>query len=234
MVALMAGQIALSAIGSFLSGGVAKYNARAQQAQQASQAYLQGINEIRQLSKALELQGHQNEKIMQADEYNFVNTRYMAGLAGVQDALSRKITARNQSLISRGERIDLGTASAESAAAGTIGASANAVMQNIRRNNDSIRVEVQEQRELERDSYYQEVRSLYTNYYQNQQEIDTTLPDVPDNPRLYRAPIQNAGFGAHLLGAAVDVGSSYLSNMVSLGSKPMDPRLAGRVGTGRL
>src|SRR5690625_273893 len=177
-----AGSVVLGALGSFLGGGgVAKYNARAQQAQQASQAYLQGINEIRQLSKGLELQAQQNERIMQADTYNYVNTQYMSGLSAMQDALSRKTAAKNLNLVARGERIDLGEASVNAAAAGTIGASVEAVANNISRNSASIRNEVEQQRMLERDAHYQEVRSMYANYYQNQSLVDTTLPDVPNN-----------------------------------------------------
>src|SRR5699024_375621 len=51
-----------------------------------------------------------------------------------------------------------------------------------------------------------------------QLEIDTTLPDVPDDPRIYRAPAQGSqGFGQHLLGAAVQVGTSHLGDMFRVG-----------------
>lgn len=235
MAWMMAGQVALNALGSFLQGGVAKYNARSQQAQAASQAYLNGISEIRGLSKAMDLQAQQNEKVLRADMYNYVNTQYMSGLAGVQDALSRKVTAQNQHLISRGEKIDLGEASANLSAAGSIGASADAVKSSISRNSDSIRVDVDQQRELERDAYYQEVRSLYTNYYQNQLEVDTTLPDVPDDPRIYRAPVQGGGsIGQHLLGSAISTGTEWLGQrmQLGLGPKPSSPVLNSTINSG--
>lgn len=215
----MAGQVGLAAIGSFLGGGgVAKYNARAAQAQQASQAYLQGISEIRQLSKALDIQSQQNQKVMRADMFNWTNTQYLHGLAQLQDSLSRRTATDNYYKINRGERIDIAATAVQQAAAGTVGASANAALRAIARNHDAVRAQVEMQRLLERDAYYQEVRGLYSQYYQNQLEIDTTLPDVPEDPRIYRAPVAGGGgFGQHLLGAAVRVGASHLGDMFRVG-----------------
>ena len=215
----LAGQIGVAAIGSFLGGGgVAKYNMRAQQAQQASQAYLQGIGEIRQLSRALDVQAEQNQKVMRADMYNWVNTQYMQGLAQLQDSLSRRTASDNFHKIHRGERVDVAAASVQQAATGTVGASADAALRAIARNHDTVRAQVEMQRLMERDAYYQEVRGMYTQYYQNQLEIDTTLPDVPEDPRIYRAPVPGSqGFGQHLLGAAVQVGTSHLGDMFRVG-----------------
>lgn len=229
----MGAQIGLSALSSFLGSGVQRYQQRAQAAQQGSQAYLGGIGEIKQLSKMLDQQGKQNEFTLKADQYNFVNAQYNSGLAGVQDAMSRRLAAKNSHLVQRTGALELGTAAANSAAVGTIGSSVQAVSQDIQRNTDRGLNEVEERREIERDQFNQSVRSLYTNYYQTQQFIDDTLPDVPDNPRIYAGSSGGGNsFLTHLGGAAINSGLNFLSDKIKLGlgAKPTQapaPKLTG-------
>lgn len=216
--------IGLSALGSFLgSDSTAKYQARMQNAMQGSQAYLGGISELRSLSNMLATQKKQNEAVMQADEYNFVNTQYQTGLAQLQDALSRKAAGANRSLVRRAEVNEVGSIMANSAAAGVVGASVDSVLRDVQKNTERSLVDVDGQRELERNAYYQEVYTLYTGYYQNQQEIDDTLPDVPDDPRVYPSVIpKGPSFGQHLAGAAINAGVNHFQAKakLDLGPKP--------------
>lgn len=213
----IAAQVGIGALSSWLGGRADKYIAKAQQAQQQSQAYLGGINEIKQLSKMLESQGKQNESLMRSDLNNFVNTQYQAGLMSLQDALSRKTAARNLNVTRRSGAVALSEEVNNAAAAGTIGASVNAVVQNIQRNTDQGITDVLNQRELERNNHQVGLYSLYTGYSQNQAKIDDSLPDVPENPRIYSGHIPSNSFGSHLLGSAVNVGLNHVLDNFSLG-----------------
>lgn len=213
----IAAQVGIGALSSWLGGGASKYIAKAQQAQQQSQAYLGGINEIKQLSKMLDVQGKQNDSLMRSDLNNFVNTQYQSGLMSLQDALSRKTAARNRNVTRRMGAVALSEEVNNAAATGTIGASVNAVVQNIQRNTDQGVMDVMSQRELERNSNLVGVYSLYTGYSQNQAKIDDTLPDVPENPRIYSGHIPKNNFGSHLLSSAVNVGLNHVLDNFSLG-----------------
>lgn len=213
----MAAQVGIGALSSWFGGRANKYIAKAQEAQQQSQAYLGGINEIKQLSKMLDMQNKQNDSLMRSDQHNFVNAQYQAGLMSLQDALSRKAAARNMNITRRMGAVNLAEEVNNSAATGTIGASVDAVVQNIQRNTDQGVMDVMSQRELERNDNLVGLYSLYTGYSQNQAKIDDSLPDVPDSPRLYSGYIPSNSFGSHLLNSAVSVGVNHLVDSFSLG-----------------
>lgn len=236
---MMAAQVGISALSGILGGGggVQRYQAKAQAAQQRSQAYLNGIGEIKQLSKMLDVQGKQNESILKADNFNFVQTQYNTGLAQVQDALSRKAATRNSGLVRRMGTQQAGSTAANAAAAGAIGASVQAVAQDINRDTNQGLQDIESQRVLERDQFHQSVRSLYTNYSQSQQEIDDTLPDIPEDPRVfsgYTPP--RVGIGQHIAGAVINTGMNYLNAQISLGlgSKPSHTPITWVAGSTRL
>lgn len=213
----LAAQVGIGALSSWLGSRADKYIAKGQQYQQESQAYLGGISQIKQLSKMLDVQGKQNESLLKADNQNFVNTQYQSGLMGLQDALSRKVAARNMSITKRGGAVELAQNVANAAAAGTIGSSVQAVSQDVQRNVDKGLNDIEQQRELERNQHYVGVYSLYTNYHQSQQQIDDSLPDVPESPRIYQGHIPKNSFGNHLLGSALNVGMGLLADNISLG-----------------
>lgn len=213
----IAAQVGIGALSSWFGGRADKYIAKAQQAQQQSQAYLGGINEIKQLSKMLDMQTRQNESLMRSDQHNFVNAQYQAGLLSLQDSLSRKTAARNMNITRRMGAVSLAEEINTSAATGTIGASVNAVVQNIQRNTDQGVLDVMNQRALERNDNLVGLYSLYTGYVQNQAKIDDSLPDIPENPRIYSGYIPSNSFGSHLLGSAVNVGVNHLIDNISLG-----------------
>lgn len=213
----IAAQVGIGALSSWFGGRADKYIAKAQQAQQQSQAYLGGINEIKQLSKMLDMQTRQNESLMRSDQHNFVNAQYQAGLMSLQDSLSRKTAARNMNITRRMGAVNLAEEINTSAATGTIGASVNAVVQNIQRNTDQGVLDVMNQRALERNDNLVGLYSLYTGYAQNQAKIDDSLPDIPENPRIYSGYIPSNSFGSHLLGSAVNVGVNHLIDNISLG-----------------
>ena len=213
----IAAQVGIGALSSWFGGRADKYIAKAQQAQQQSQAYLGGINEIKQLSKMLDMQERQNESLMRSDQHNFVNAQYQAGLLSLQDSLSRKTAARNMNITRRMGAVSLAEEVNTSAATGTIGASVNAVVQNIQRNTDQGILDVMNQRALERNDNLVSLYSLYTGYSQNQAKIDDSLPDIPENPRIYSGYIPSNSFGSHLLGSAVNVGVNHMIDNFSLG-----------------
>ena len=217
-------QFGLSALSGILgSNGPERYLQQAQQYHAQNNAYLNSIQEIRAIQKSLEAQGRQNKEVMRADLYNFINTQHSAARLAMHDAVQRRVAARNSLYVKRSGVQELAMHTADAAAAGTIGASVNAVAHDIRKRSDSALAEVQANREIERDNYYQSVADLYTGYYQNQQIIDDTLPDMPQPPNT-RVVVNTSkqSIGSILLGSALNVGMDYLSSQVKLGlgSKP--------------
>lgn len=218
--ALAAG-VGISALQGFLQGRVQASYQRGQQFAANSQALAQRNAEIRQLEKSMELQAKQNKALLKADLSTLINTNYTAGLLGISLAQQRRTSAQNLTRLRQGESVAIGTVTANSAAAGTIGASVDAVASDIRRKADQGLNQIYDQASVDQLNYDTSIRNLYEGYLQGQQQIDDSLPDEFTPIRFIDAPTGGPSFGQALVQGALQVGGQYFMDQwrLGLGSK---------------
>lgn len=194
----MGGSFAFKLVGNIISGN----KAAAQQYQQYTQA-------LQQQQQAWDQNSADNKAIAEANLTNTIRTGYKAGLLNVQRAQAKKKAIEDGYDLSVQREQALGAANANAAAAGTIGSSVAAVTSDI------------EQKVGEAKN------QIADNYDQAQENFDTSEQDlVWQGQDGLRAPRKlsmttldaPSGFslGEAVLGAALDVGSSYMSQKMSL------------------
>lgn len=212
----LAASVGINALQGYMQGSVQAAYQRGQQFAANTQALAQRNAEIRQMERAMELQAKQNKAVLKADIQTLVNTNFTAGLLGIQLAQQKRTATQNQSLLRQGESVAVASASANSAAAGTIGPSVDAVTSDIRRKADQGLNQIQDQAEADRFNYETGIRNLYTGYTQGQQMIDDTLPDEFEPIRFIDQP-NRVNAGQYVLGAALQVGAQYALDTWRLG-----------------
>lgn len=211
-------QVGVGALSSFLGSSVSKYNARAQAYTQQAQALANTDAQVRQLTKAMQQQGLQNEYIAEANLQGLINSHTASALLGVRLAEQKRFAARNLSTTRRSANLALGEATANSAAAGTIGASVDAVSSDIRRKAAEGMADIADVMEQERYNTSTQINQIYTGYIQGVQRYDTTMPEAISNPILGGVPSGGGGFGSHLISSALNVGMGYLDSRLQLGN----------------
>lgn len=217
-MATMGGQILLGGLSSYLGGSVAKYNARAQAYTQQAQALANTDAQVRQLTKAMQQQGLQNEYIAEANLQNLINSHTASALLGVRLAEQKRFAAKNLTANRRNANQVLGSITANAAAAGTIGSSVDAVAADVRRKAAEGTAEILDVVEQERYNTATQIKQVYDGYTQSVQRYDTTMPEAITAPIL--GPVLGGGssFGQALLGSAINVGMGYLNSRLKLGS----------------
>lgn len=214
--ALAAG-VGINALQGYLQGSVQSAYQRGQHFAQNTQALAQRNAEIRQLERAMELQAKQNQAILKADIATLVNTNYTAGLLGLQLAGQKRASLQNKTRLKQGEAVAIGTVTADAAAAGTIGASVDAVASDIRRKADIGMGQIYDQAEADALNYETGIYNLYQGYVQGQAQIDDSLPDEFTPIRFMDAPVAKNTLGSHILGSALQFGGQYMMDTWRLG-----------------
>lgn len=153
-----------------------------------------------------------NKAIAAANLQNTIRTGYKVGLLNVQRGQAKKLALQQGIGLLRSKQQVLGAANANSAAAGSVGASVDAVISDI------------EQRTSDATG------QLGEDYYQTTQNFDTQLTDIltagrdsllSSSKAQIRATPEAAHIGAGevLLGTAIDTASAYASAAMRLGTK---------------
>lgn len=213
-------QVGLGALSSWMGGSASKYNAKAQAYAQQAQALANANAETRQLTKQLQLQGQQNELVAEANLQSLINTHLASSLLGVKMAEQKRAAANALKVNRRNSALQLGAVTTNAAAAGTIGASVNAVASDIERKASEGVVAVHDQLDAERYNHSVEVANLYRSYELGVARLDTTMPEAVQTPILGPINVGGGGFGSHLLGSALNVGMGYLNSQIQLGLGP--------------
>lgn len=220
MVGALAGQIGIGALSSFFGGRAEVYYARGDQYLQQAQAYANRVAEIEQLSKGLDLQARQNEALKKSDIQSLINTHMQASLLGVSLSAQKRVAAQNRIAVSRNRAASVGATMAEAAATGTIGASVDAVANDIRRQSAVASAAIEDQADVDSFNYQVSVEQLYRGYQQGVPTYDDTLPSPLPPLVMGRVTARPPSFGQALLGSAANVGMNYLSSRMQLGMGP--------------
>lgn len=190
---------AFKAIGGFIAGNKASAAALNQQ-----------TLGMQQEAAAWDRNSADNKAIGEANLTNQIRTGYKVGLLNVQRAQAKKRAMQDGFDLSKTAEQALGSANANAAAAGQIGASVDAVTNDIQSKVDDAAAQ------------------MGANYEQTSDNFDTQLTDLLNQGHdvlraaskitVQKTPIaQTTGIGEALLGAAIDVGGNYLSQKMKLG-----------------
>lgn len=168
-----------------------------------------------------------NKAIAEANLQNMIRTGYKTGLMNIQRAQSKKQAAEAGISLNRSALQLKSAATANSAAAGAIGTSVDAVLLDIA-------------------SKTQEAQNnIDVNYIQQEENFDVQLHDILsagiDSQRaaasinVRQTPdADTSHIGANVLGALVNVAGSYVSSKMSLGLGNTSNRQVGSSGGGVL
>lgn len=187
---MLGAQAGLSALSSMLGGG-----------SQAKQANLQ-------MADRLEQSRLRNEEVSRVNRLNLSNTMFNQGLMKMEDGMSRQQTLRNRQALGIGARQAKAEVSLVQGATGTIGASADAVLNDTQKKFNDAQEELARQRQLEAFRTNAGIREAYTNYYQSMGMLDTSGKGMRP---------QGTSLGSHLMGGLLSTGTAYLSRHISLG-----------------
>lgn len=195
----MAAQFAMKFVGNVINGNAA-----------ATQRYQQYTQALQQQQLSWDKNSADNQAIAEANLTNTIRTGYRVGMLNLQRAQAKKKAVQDGYDISVTKQQALGAATANAAAAGSIGSSVAAVASDIEQ------------------KVGQAVNQTADNYEQTESNFDTGLQDVLWNgqdalkspEKAYMTKL-NAPQGFSYLGAAFDagmeMGSEYLSSKMSLG-----------------
>lgn len=151
-----------------------------------------------------------NKAIAESNIANQIRNRYRIGIANVQRGQAKKAAIQSGVDLSRGRAQAIGAATANAAATGSIGASVDAVLTDI-------------------DNSVQERRAALTEDFRVEQEnFDTQMHDLllqgedalrsPVKARVQKTPgLGSPGYGAALLGAAINTAGQYAMAKMNLG-----------------
>ena len=198
-----------------------------QQYSQYNQKLLQTKQEMKYITKAMDVQKQRNEQIAKADVQSLINTHYMAGLAQIQMGQQKKLATERSTQLGSTRLLALGAAQNAQAASGTIGASTKAVARDIDNKIGSALIGVQEELGVQNLNMETQIRNLYAGYIQNQKLMDTSTPDFADgipeapgtSPFIYSPTIEAPSYSNYFISGAAQYIGSYAMRRMELGTK---------------
>lgn len=196
---ITAGSLAFKFIGNYIAGNKA-----------SAMALNQQTLGMQQEAEAWDRNAADNKAIGEANLTNQIRTGYKAGLLNVQRAQAKKRSMQEGSDLGRAAQQALGAATANAAAAGSIGSSVDAVVGDIYQKVDEAAAQ------------------LGANYEQQSDNFDTQLTDLltqghdviraASKATVRKTPkAQTTGIGEAFTGAVIDVAGEYLSAAMKLG-----------------
>jgi len=150
----------------------------------------------------------QNEETARANALNLTNVMFNTGLQDVQEGMAKQQNLRNRLSLGIAEKVDQSEISLNQAASGAVGASADAVMNDIQLKYNEANEELARQRQLEKFQHASGKQQAYTEYWQNLGKIDTSGKGLGT---------AGTNMGTHFLGGLANVGMSYMSRKIELG-----------------
>lgn len=187
---MLAAQVGMSAMQSALGGRSAAAAKNAELAQRYEQTRLQ------------------NEETARANALNLTNVMFNTGLQDVQEGMAKQQNLRNRLSLGIAEKVDQSEISLNQAASGAVGASADAVMNDIQLKYNEANEELARQRQLEQFQHASGKQQAYTEYWQNLGKIDTSGAGLG---------VAKTSMGTHFLGGLTNVGMAYMSRKIELG-----------------
>jgi len=144
----------------------------------------------------------QNKAILEANDKNYRNTMYTLGYMRVQQAQRMHMLSQNKADLSVSQQEELAKATANAAAAGNVGASVDAVRNDVLMQYGRARAALGEQVVQEQFNFNTQVEGLLRNAL-----------DSSNGPVEAKVPSQSS----RLLGALTSASSMYLQSYLSLG-----------------
>ena len=127
------------------------------------------------------------------------------GLMKAQEGLNQQQNLRNRLSLGIGETVDKAEVTLNQSALGTVGASADAVMNDVSKTYQEANAELARQRQLERFQFDSGLQQAYTQYFQNLENIDTSG---------FGVKLAKTNWMTHALGAGASTGINYwMQNM---------------------
>lgn len=176
----------------------------AQAAQQAADSYLGAKGQARdynlQLAKDFERTRWQNEETVRQNTLNLQNIMFNQGLMTMQEGLNKQQNIRNRLSLGIGETVDKAEVTLNQSAVGAVGASADAVLNDVTKKYDDANAELARQRQLETFQYDSGLQQAYTEYFQNIGSIDMSG---------FGVKLAKTNWKTHALGAGASTGMNY-------------------------
>lgn len=177
-------QAGLSALGSFLGGS------------QANQ----------QLAGRFDQTRIQNEAVAESNRLNLQNTMFNQGMVKVQEGLNKQQNIRNRLSLGIGETTDRSEVSLNQNAIGAVGASADAVLNDVSKKYADANIELAQQKLLEGFQTNSNTQQAWTQYWQNLGKIDTSGVGMKVGSNI----------GTHLLGGVLSAGTGHIERELTL------------------
>lgn len=217
-----AGSIGIQALQSFIGGRSAQKQAATQSALNRAQYYQNQTREYASLTESVKAQGRQNQAIVQSEMYNFSNLLSNVGSMELRDAQLRGVMARNKLQLKTDGMTSKASAVAQAGAVGAVGASVQAMQQDVDRKVNEAIADVSAQRVNQRYDNARQQEVMWSNFYQNQVEIDDSTINEAFLPQdiIEIGGGRNTGkFLPHLIGAGIGFTTNELFNNFALGLK---------------
>lgn len=163
----------------------------------------QSINENKQIIRG-------NDALVKANVANTIRTGYRVGLANLQRGLQKRQEVQQGFGISKAGTDALGQASANAAASGSIGASADAVLNDIHMKVGEAQAELQNQSELNTLNYNTQLSTLAM-------DGEAAIRSDTLEPTTGKIPSQGDIWGNALAVGVSSFATSYLSSKMKLG-----------------
>ncbi len=165
---------------------------------------LMGGNE--QAEQAARISIAKNEAIVQANLANTLRTGYRVGLLQMQKGLMRQRAAQQGFDLTNSAQQSLGQVAASNAATGAVGASADAVLNDVRMKLGETKARMDEDWQVQLQNYNTQLAEIV---FQGNSAVQQAIEvDIPSSDEIFN----NA-----LMSAAVSFGSSYATSKMSLG-----------------
>lgn len=226
-----AGQIGFNALTSFIGGRSAYKNQQAQVAIQRAQAYQSQAREYAQLTESIKAVGRQNEALVRAEAYTFSNLLSNKGAMELRDSQLKRVMARNKLMLRREGTGAVGSIVAEQGALGAVGASAQAMQNDVRKKVDEAMNELSEQRTNQVYDLHRQNEVMFTQFYQNQQMVDdSTINEafLPQDPIMLGAGSGGMGkFLPHLIASGIGFGANHYAQQWMLDLNNSNSRSVG-------
>lgn len=220
MWGLAASSIGVNALQSFIGGKSAHKQASTQSALQKAQYYQNQVREYASLTESIKAQGRQNEALVQSEMYNFSNTLSNIGSMELRDAQLKGVMARNKLQYKTDGMTSKASMAAQAGAVGAVGASVQAMQNDVSKKVDVALADLSNQRVVQSYDNKRQQQAMWTNFYQNQQEIDDSVINEAFLPQemIEIGGGRNVGkFLPHLIGAGLTFGAGHLADQYRLG-----------------
>lgn len=171
------------------------------------------VNGLRQEALQWDQNAADNKAIGEANLTNIIRTGYKVGLLNVQRAQAKKRAMQDGITLSRNRLSTIGAATANSAAAGTVGSSVDAVINDIESKVGEAAAQMDADDSQQSDNFDTQLYDILMSGQDHNRAAATT--NVNKTPEF-----KEVGLGSVLINSAAQVGGAYFGAKMSLGLGP--------------